>query len=107
MACQTARLSPSYRITPAPHVRSGLNQFRLRIVNDDRRRGGRSEVFVHVDLVAALFHFFDFFFAEAFFEAQTAGVESMIGERADEMRGIEPSRLDRLLRIHSEFDDVE
>src|SRR5215475_4198545 len=99
--------SPPYRVPPAPHVRAGLDQSALRVINDDRRRGGRGEVFVHVDLVPALFHFLDCLFAEAFFEAQTAGIESMIGERADEMRGLETRRLDRLLRIHSEFNDVE
>src|SRR5262245_3228395 len=99
--------SPAYRVLPAPHVSAGLDQSALRIINDDRRRGGRGEVFVHVDLVTALFHLLDCLFTEAFFEAQTSGIESMIGERAYEMRSLEARRLDRLLRIHSEFNDVE
>src|SRR5262245_18537374 len=88
--------SPPYRVPPAPHVSAGLDQSALRVINDDRRRGGRGEVFVHVNLVTALFHLLDCLFTEAFFEAQTAGIEFMIGERADEMRGLEARRLDRL-----------
>src|SRR5262249_9898929 len=99
--------SPSHRITPAPHVRARLDESALRVVNNYRRRGGRGEVFVHVDLVATLFHLLDRLFAEAFLEAQTGGVEFMIGERADEVRGLEARGLDRLLRVHSKLDDVE
>src|SRR5262245_22054131 len=99
--------SPSHSITPAAHVRARLDESALRVVNDYRRRGGRGEVFVQVDLVAALLHLLDGLFAEAFFEAQTGGVEFMIGERADEVRGLEARGLDRLLRVHSELDNVE
>src|SRR5262249_31571790 len=100
-------MSPPHRIPSAPRISARLNQLRLRIVNDNRRRRCRGEVIVHDDLVPAPLHLFGHLVAETFFQAQTAGIETVIGKRADEVRGLEPRGLDRLLRIHSEFDHVE